>query len=45
MKRKYEEYDKHMEYEKWRQYFAKHLRIATRNPLQNVREVSKVAKI
>ena len=46
MKTKYEKYDnKNMEYEKWRQYFAKHLRIAARNPLQNVREVSKVAKI
>ena len=46
MKMKYEKYDnKYMEYEKRRQYFAKHLRIAARNPLQNVREVSKVAKI
>ena len=46
MKMKYEKYDnKNMEYEKWRQYFAKQLRIAARNPLQNVREVSKVAKI
>ena len=46
MKMKYEKYDnKYVEYEKRRQYFAKHLRIAARNPLQNVREVSKVAKI
>ena len=46
MKMKYEKYDnKNMEYEKWRKYFAKHLRIAARNPLQNVQEVSKVAKI
>ena len=45
MKMKYEKYDnKYVEYEKRRQYFAKHLRIAARNPCKMFGKFRKLQK-
>ena len=42
---KYEKYDnKYVEYEKRRQYFAKHLRIAARNPCKMFGKFRKLQK-